>query len=188
MDIKKWKNKIKFIRRQKDSFFKSARSPLSFEDREDFEGLNHFPPTIQFRFKIELSEHSQKNNLKIKDTKGNIRNFLRYGEFIFNVNNIECKLQTYKSDKEDESLFIPFKDKTSGQETYPAGRYLDLDSENDRLPDGKWILDFNFAYNPWCAYSDNYACPLTPSENYLDVKIQAGEKMFKSREEVNSDV
>lgn len=73
---------------------------------------------------------------------------------------------------------MPFKDRTSGKETYGAGRYLDLDPVADRTDDGLWIVDFNRAYNPWCAYSDQYACPFVPPENWLDVSIQAGEKQF----------
>ena len=77
---------------------------------------------------------------------------------------------------DEERLFIPFKDATTGKETYPAGRYLDMESGTGQMPDGKWILDFNNAYNPWCAYSTDYACPLTPQENILEVEILAGEK------------
>jgi hypothetical protein len=78
-------------------------------------------------------------------------------------------LQAYKSDAEEEQLFISFRDATSGQETYGAGRYLDLDAARNRTADGKWILDFNRAYNPWCVYSEDYTCPFVPQENWLAV-------------------
>jgi uncharacterized protein (DUF1684 family) len=77
-----------------------------------------------------------------------------------------------------ERLFILFKDATSGKETYGAGRYLDLEAERDHTPDGRWILDFNRAYNPWCVYSKDYTCPLVPRENWLEVAIPAGEKDY----------
>ena len=69
-------------------------------------------------------------------------------------------------------LFIPFRDTTSGSETYGAGRYLDLEPEDD----GTYVLDFNIAYNPWCAYAPQYSCPLPPRENWLTFPIEAGEK------------
>jgi len=75
-------------------------------------------------------------------------------------------------------LFVPFKDATSGKETYGAGRYLDLEPGRDRTQGEKWILDFNQAYNPWCAYSEAYNCPFVPTENWLEAPIYAGEKDY----------
>ena len=77
---------------------------------------------------------------------------------------------------------MPFRDATSGKESYGAGRYLDLEAETDRTADGLWILDFNEAYNPWCAYSKNYVCPFTPPENWLTVPVRAGEKQYATNE------
>lgn len=88
-------------------------------------------------------------------------------------------LQAYKSDYLQESLFIPFRDITNGKETYSAGRYIDLDSVKHTIDKGKWILDFNRAYNPFCAYNSAYSCPFVPPENWLKVAIQAGEKKYK---------
>lgn len=107
--------------------------------------------------------------------KGNIREFLRWGEFQFKVGNEMSTIQAYKSNSEEERLFIPFRDVTSGKETYGAGRYLDLELKNFTKND-EWILDFNKAYNPWCAYSKDYACPFVPPENWLKTPIYAGEK------------
>ena len=76
------------------------------------------------------------------------------------------------------SNWVPFRDKTSGKETYGAGRYLDLEPERQRTAEGKWILDLNRAYNPWCAYSEAYTCPFIPPENWLEVPIRAGEKRY----------
>jgi len=111
-------------------------------------------------------------------TKGQEREFLRWGEFRFTIGGEEQALQTYKSDPEEKRLFVPFKDATSGKETYGAGRYLDLEPESDLTPDGKWVLDFNKAYNPWCVYSKDYTCPVVPRENWLEVAIPAGEKDY----------
>ncbi len=179
MNLSDWKENIKFEREEKDGFFKlHSQSPLSFDDRQKFKGLNYYPPDSDYRFEIELREHDQKEILIIEDTQGNEREFLRWGEFEFKINNITCKLQAYKSSPEEERLFIPFKDETSGKETYGAGRYLDLDDKNHQTRRGYWILDFNRAYNPWCAYSDQYACPFVAPENWLKVAIRAGEKNY----------
>lgn len=85
-------------------------------------------------------------------------------------------LQAYKREKNEEDLWLPFKDQTNGKETYGAGRYIDLSGINEM--EGKWIVDFNQAYNPFCAYSENYVCPFIPPENWLNIEIKAGEKDF----------
>jgi uncharacterized protein (DUF1684 family) len=87
--------------------------------------------------------------------------------------------KAYKSSAEKGQLFIPFRDATSGRETYGAGRYLDLDPAWNRTAGGKWILDFNRAYNPWCAYTEAYTCPVVPKENWLSVPVRAGEKDYR---------
>jgi hypothetical protein len=95
------------------------------------------------------------------------------------VDGDEVTIQAYKADPDDDRLWVPFRDATSGEETYGAGRYLDLEADTHRTDDGRWILDFNEAYNPTCAYSDRYECPLPPTENWLDVRIEAGERAYR---------
>jgi hypothetical protein len=87
-------------------------------------------------------------------------------------------LQAYKGGPGEDHLFIPFRDETSGQETYGGGRYLDLDATRNCTADGRWILDLNEAYNPWCVFSEDYTCPLVPRENWLAVPVRAGEKNY----------
>ncbi len=177
MDTERWRKNLESERKQKDEFFKRGyQSPISFEERDSFKGLSYYPVNIKYRFELKLFEHSDKESIKIEDTKGNIREFIKWGEFRFNIDNTACKLQAYKASPDENVLFVPFKDLTSGKETYGAGRYLDLEMGMDTTPQGNWILDFNKAYNPWCAYSSNYACPFTPPENWLKVRIEAGEK------------
>jgi len=175
-----WKKQVMEERKQKDEFFKMhPQSPLSFKDRQIFNGLNYYPPEPGFRFELVLHEHPQKSVLTIEDTQGNERKFLRWGEFRFTIDNIDCTLQAYKSSPQEKRLFIPFRDATSGKETYGAGRYLDLEEDwHTTSGGGGWVLDFNRAYNPWCAYSDQYACPFVAMENWLKVAIRAGEKNF----------
>jgi len=187
MNVEKWKNDLEMDRRMKDEFFGSGhpQSPIPPMELRKFKGLAYYPPDPAYRFELDLYEHREKKTLKIQDTKGAERLFIRWGEFRFKINGQDCKLQAYKSDPAEERLFVPFRDTTSGKETYGAGRYLDLEPERHQTPDGKWILDLNVAYNPWCAYSEAYACPFVPPENWLKVPIRAGEKNYplKRKEE-----
>jgi hypothetical protein len=183
MEILEWKAEIEKRREVKDRFFRSRYpgSPIPFEDRAKFKGLDYFPLDPDYRFELELHEHKEKKIVRMAYTKGQERDFLRWGEFRFKVSNKEQLIQAYKNAPEEEKLFILFRDATSGQETYGGGRYLDLEPNKDRTADGKWILDFNKAYNPWCVYSENYTCPLVTLENWLEVPIKAGEKNYPLR-------
>ena len=182
MEISRWESEVLDERKHKDMFFGGhSQSPIPPKERLRFEGLDYYPPDQEYRFEIELHDHSTKEKIKVQDTRGNERQFLRWGEFRFKIQDKECTLQAYKSDPIEERLFIPFKDATSGKETYGAGRYLDLESTQHQTSEGKWILDLNRAYNPWCAYSKFYACPIVPSENWLEVQVPAGEKNYQKK-------
>ncbi len=177
-DIDAWKAKIEQDRIEKDKHLsKDSQSPIPLLKRRKFGGLNYYSPDSKFAFELELHEHAEKRTIEVKDSKGNTRKFIGWGEFHFEIDGVKHTLQAYKSDAEEDRLFISFKDSTSGKETYGAGRYLDLELETN-FSDGKWSLDFNNAYNPWCAYSHNYACPLVPLANWLKVPILAGEKNY----------
>jgi hypothetical protein len=110
-----------------------------------------------------------------------MRDALRYGYFEFEAGGQRCRVQVYRTIENIQAggreLFIPFRDATSGQETYGAGRYLDL-QENTT---GLYELDFNNAYNPYCAYTETYSCPVPPAENTLPIPIPAGEKIYVSK-------
>ncbi|MEA3328928.1 MAG: DUF1684 domain-containing protein [Candidatus Omnitrophota bacterium] len=177
MEIFKWKEQVEKERREKDEFFiVDPNSPIPLENRFKFEGLNYYSLNQSYRFELGLHEHNEKKTLNVEDTRGEIRKFVRWGEFRFKIDDKECAIQAYKVDADNQRLFVPFRDKTSGKETYGAGRYLDLLPEGDVNRNEKWALDFNRAYNPFCAYNEDYVCPLVPPENWLDVEIQAGEK------------
>jgi len=184
MEILEWKAEVEKERKVKDRFFKSRYpgSPIPFEDRAKFKGLDYFPLDPTYRFELELHEHEEKGAVRMAYTKGQERDFLQWGEFRFKVGDREQAIQAYKNDLAEERLFILFRDATSGKETYGAGRYLDLELDRDQTAEGKWILDFNKAYNPWCVYSENYTCPLVPPENQLKVLIYAGEKNYPLKE------
>lgn len=175
-----WKERIAEEREFKAGFFAAhPQSPIPSEEREEFKGLDYYPPDPDYRFELELHEHPEKKRIKMAYTRGEEQQFLRWGEFRFKITDQEQVLQAYTSTSDDKRLFIPFKDATSGKETYGAGRYLDLEFEKHRTAEGKWILDFNKAYNPWCAYSENFTCPFVPPENWLIVSIRVGEKNYK---------
>ena len=182
MEIDVWKAQLKRERMEKDRFFAGHwQSPIPPEDRAELRGLEYYPPDPDYRFEIEPHEHEEKKTVRTAYTKGEERDFVRWGEFRFRIGGEECVLQAYKGDPQEERLFIPFRDATSGLETYGGGRYLDLDSARDRTADGKWILDLNRAYNPWCVYSEEYTCPYVPRENWLAVPVRAGEKDYPKK-------
>jgi uncharacterized protein (DUF1684 family) len=107
-------------------------------------------------------------------SKGTEKKYVKYGRFKFNWMRKEYVLQIYRPLGGGE-LFLPFKDKTSEMETYPKGRYLFIEP----MPDGKMLIDFNRAYNPFCEFNEKYTCPSAPEENGLEIEIRAGEKRFR---------
>lgn len=180
INIEKWMEDIQIARKEKDAFFGSGhpQSPIPPDELFKFKGLDYYPPDPKYRFEINLYEHPEKKIIAVKDSKGGERELIRWGEFRFKIDDKECIVQAYKSNSTEEHVSVLFRDATSGNETYGAGRYLDLEHGTHQTSDGKWILDFNLAYNPWCAYSENYVCPFVPPENWLDIPIFAGEKMY----------
>ncbi|MCK5038036.1 MAG: DUF1684 domain-containing protein [Thermoplasmata archaeon] len=173
-----WKVELEKSRIEKNKRLSTDdQSPIPFMKRRKFSGLSYFPLDSKYIFKLELHEHGEKKVVEIRDSKDNARKFICWGEFNFEMDGIKCTLQAYKIDSKEDIIFVPFKDATSSKETYGAGRYLDMEPKND-LSDGKWTLDFNKAYNPWCAYNHNYACTMAPPENWLDIPIEAGEKSY----------
>jgi uncharacterized protein len=159
------------LRAQKDQFFKNdPRSPLTLPQQASFEGLSYYLYNPKLDLVVDLTEFDDKTDVQIQTTTGETRWYRRVGEVRFNVGSQEARLTVYQT---PHGYFLPFVDANAGKETYPAGRYL----EPDELEDGRLHLDFNQAYNPYCAYSDSWSCPITPAENRLTVAIQAGEKI-----------
>ena len=161
------------FRRRKDQFFKSdPHSPLSAEQKQAFAGLNYYPENPKLRFEVTVERFAEEQTVQMPTNTGELRNYIRYGRFRFEVEGQWATLTVYAS--EQGGFFVPFSDLTSGDETYGAGRYLDL----EWLGGDQFYVDFNLVYNPWCAYSPHYSCPLPPEENRLQVPIRAGEKSF----------
>jgi uncharacterized protein (DUF1684 family) len=166
-------------RNGKDRFFRDhPQSPIAPGDRGSFQGLKYYPVDLAYCYELQLHEYEEKKAVKVRTTHGGERELLLWGAFRFRIEGEDCTLQAFRTDPSQEGLFIPFRDGTSGLETYENGRYLDLEPEVHRTPEGRWILDFNEAYNPWCEYSDNFVCPYAPSENRLRASVRAGEKSF----------
>ncbi|MFB6104105.1 MAG: DUF1684 domain-containing protein [Halobacteriaceae archaeon] len=162
-------------REQKDRYFReSPQSPLPRDVRRDFDGLPYYPPDPDYRFELSLVEFEERDEITVETTRDGEQTYLRWGQFRFEIGGGQYTLTAFKSEADDERLWVPFKDATNGDTTYPAGRYLDLEPD-DHLDDA-WVLDFNRAYSPFCAHSEAYECPLVPFENRLDCRIEAGEQ------------
>jgi len=165
-------------RAEKDASYKnSPSSPIPDELKKDFPGLSYFPINLRYRHQLPLHKFEKPESFKITTSSGVERAALKYGYFEFDLDGQRCRLQVYKlldiQSKYPGYLFIPFRDATSGKDGYPGGRYLDF-VENDS---GMYVLDFNLAYNPSCAYGKaGYNCPIPPEENRLSLAIRAGEK------------
>jgi uncharacterized protein len=160
------------FRAQKDTFFKMhPQSPLLPEQQETFEGLRYFPENPALRLVVSIEEFTDKDRILMQTSTGDVRAYARYGRLRFSVGEQAVALTLYA---DGDTYFLPFADALAGQETYGAGRYL----EPEPLGAGQFLLDFNLAYNPYCAYNDAWSCPITPIENRLRVPIRAGEKVF----------
>jgi uncharacterized protein len=172
-------NSIGRERSQKDSFFRSSPdSPLLPEEKRRFQGLFYYPYNPAFRFSVRLNRYRSPEQVRLGTNTGEVRSGLRYGYFDFQVQGQNCRIQVYRLEDAPGSggadLFIPFRDSTTGVETYPSGRYLDLKENTSGIYD----LDFNRAYNPSCAYNSEYSCPVPPPENTLAAAIRAGERKY----------
>ncbi len=168
-------------RQEKDIGFKTGGkdSPIPAEDLPGFTGLSYFPVELKYRLQLAMKTFDKPDVFKIITSRGVERDTERTGFFEFELDGTVCKLFAYKlldiQEKYPGHIFIPFRDATSGNETYGGGRYIDL-QENDT---GYYVVDFNEAYNPLCAYGKTtYNCPIPPAENTLPVAIYAGEKGY----------
>jgi uncharacterized protein len=166
------------FRADKDAFFQTSQhSPVPEAERAAFTGLPYYPIDPDWRFEdVDLAPYTgdEPSDFQIPTSDGQLRPAHRAGVLRFDRNGDRHGLTAYTFDGgDDRSLFVPFLDATSGRETYGAGRYLDLEPEDD----GTYSLDFNLAYHPSCVYDPRYSCPLTPAENRLPMRIEAGERL-----------
>ncbi len=169
------------FRAERDEIFRRhPQSPLPTEEKERFAGLDYFDydPSLRFALPVEYDAEPVKLEILLQDD-GPLR-LLRFGRVRFRVRGEELALSLFWISGYGGGVLLPFKDRTSGHATYGGGRYLldtikhaDLGSENGRL-----VIDFNYSYNPSCAYDARWHCPLAPAENSLSVEIGAGERLY----------
>ena len=160
------------FRMDKDEFFKHhPQSPFTPEQQQAFTGLKYFPENDDLHLEVTVEKFSDQQPMQMQTSTGGVQTYMRYGRFKFQVDGQPADLTIYQS---GNGYFLPFVDSLAGTETYPAGRYL----EPEPLPGERFLVDFNVAYNPYCAYNDMWSCPITPAENRLKVPIRAGEKLF----------
>jgi uncharacterized protein (DUF1684 family) len=162
------------LRREKDDFFAHhPQSPLTPEQRAAFEGLRYFEPNPALDLTLTVDEFPVKETFEMQTSTGDIQTYRRFGKIRFSVDGEPAELTIYAA---PHGFFLPFVDSLANVETYGAGRYLDPEI----LPDGRLHVDFNLAYNPYCAYNEMWSCPLTPFENRLKAAVRAGEMNFGS--------
>jgi len=168
----------KYRKKYKEEFLSSANSPLK---EADLPFLQFYEADSAYRV-VAKFEKSRGQSFEMPTYSGVNKTYVKYGKVKFRINGRKQTLTVYRSlslqqlAKYKDYLFIPFKDKTNGDESYGGGRYLDLKTTD--IKDGELVLDFNKAYNPYCAYSDGYNCPIPPAPNHLPIAITAGEKKF----------
>ena len=164
----------------KMDFLKANNSPLT---KKDLKYLRFYEPDERFKVVAIFKPSTDTARFEMPTYSGKTKTFVRYGTLNFKLDSAIYTLTIYRNLKlasqaeYKDYLFLPFKDKTSGFETYGGGRYVDL-REGEIGSNNKYILDFNKCYNPYCAYSDGYNCPIPPLENHLNISLTAGEKMF----------
>jgi len=171
--------RLRKARKEKsDGFRRVQGSPLSEAQRNTFDSLKYYAPDKAYRLDARLEQFAQRDTVEMPLTDGKADKYLRWGRATFKLNEQDYKLTLFlKVNIQDSTLFIPFTDRTNGHATYGGGRYLD--TTLPRPDDKEIVLDFNTAYNPFCAYNDTYACPVPPQDNRLAVEIKAGEKAYK---------
>jgi uncharacterized protein (DUF1684 family) len=154
----------------------SKESPL--KDKSEFTGLKYFPPDLKYKIIADLIPIQSKKVVTLNTNDGKEQRYIEYAYAEFNLDGVHNKLLILEGIDMGPirgKLFLAFGDETSAVETYGAGRYLDV----NKVPGSTTIvLDFNKAYNPYCAYNDTYSCPIPPVENLLKVPIKAGEKVY----------
>tara|TARA_R110002049_G_scaffold12644_4_gene56381 strand:+ start:1028 stop:1630 length:603 start_codon:yes stop_codon:yes gene_type:complete len=167
--------------RQMNADFKdAAKSPLTDRDRKVFRSLDFFKFDSTYVVNADFKRTPNETPFKMKTTTDREVDYIKYGEATFTIKDKLLKLNVYQDLEmaeevgQEEALFLPFMDNTNGVESYKGGRYIEV-----KLPkDDKIFIDFNKAYNPYCAYNKKYSCPIVPSENILYVRIEAGVKNY----------
>ncbi len=169
---------IEKSREEKNALLKSGDESPFADSTETFTALKYFPPDSKYRLTANLVSIDSKKVIALPTSDGKEQKYLEYAFATFSLDGVENKLlllEVMDMGPQRGKLFLAFADATSADETYGAGRYLDI----KKVPGATSItLDFNLAYNPYCAYSDKFSCPFPPKENILKIAIRAGEKNY----------
>jgi uncharacterized protein (DUF1684 family) len=173
-----YEEEIAAWRAEKDSYMRSSDSPVPPGQRDTFQPLPYFPIAHDYRVPAALKVIPGDEVIEMSTSTGQRRRMRRIGTLEFTLLGTPTTLTAFidASARNMDRLFVPFGDLTNGTETYPGGRYLDL----DRTATGIYDLDFNRAYNPFCVFNPTYDCPVPPRENRLKLPVRAGEKMAAS--------
>lgn len=170
----------KFQKKINSEYADAKTSPLTETDLKTFKTLDFYPLSSKYYVNAKFVKAKDEKVFEMKTSTSRKPKYIKYGTVFFSVDGVALKLNVYqdielsKTDEYKDYLFLPFSDKTCGKESYIGGRYIDL-----KTPKGNTILiDFNKAYNPYCAYNHKYSCPIVPLENDLNVEIKAGVKTF----------
>lgn len=170
--------KIQKLREEKDHYMRTASDSPFSDSTELFTGLHYYPVNPAYRINARLTPIDQKKAVTLLTSDEKQKSYLEYAYAEFELGGVKNKLlilEIMDSGPYRGTLFLAFADQTSAKETYGAGRYLDI----KKVPGSSSItLDFNEAYNPYCAYNDNFSCPFPPQENILSIAIEAGEKNY----------
>jgi len=169
-----------FQKKMNADFKDATKSPLKDKDRKAFKGLDFFKFDSTYVVNATLIRTPEEKPFQMKTTTERKPVYVKYGVISFELKgeihqlNIYQNLELMTQDGYKDYLFLPFLDLTNGDTTYGGGRYVE-----GRIPSNdKLVIDFNSAYNPYCAYNEKYSCPIVPRENYLDIKVEAGVKTF----------
>jgi uncharacterized protein (DUF1684 family) len=178
--------KIAAIREAKDASFQSdPQSPVPADKKASLLPLAYYPIDESYAVPASLEPAAERTRIQVPTSTGKIRNIERIGTLKFTLQGKPMRLTAFVDVESPQvnRLFVPFADHTSGTETYPAGRYMELDP----TPTGIYVVDFNVAYNPYCYYSPEFDCPFPPKENRLDAAIRAGERVHNATAGAASD-
>lgn len=168
--------KLAAQRADKDEMFRSSsESPIPAEDRARLLPLTYFPIDETYAVPAQLEQATERVTITMPTSTGKLRQMERIGELKFTLKGQPMKLGAFvdAGTTRIDRLFVPFTDLTSGTETYPAGRYMDIDP----TATGIYIVDFNVAYHPYCYYNSEYDCPYPPADNRLQMPVRAGERL-----------
>lgn len=170
----------KFQKQINSEYADAKTSPLMEEDLKTFKTLDFYPTNEKYFVNARFEKAENEKVFEMKTTGTRTPKYVKYGTIYFTIDGVEMQLNVYrnielsKQEKYKDHLFLPFSDLTCGKESYIGGRYIDL-----KIPKGNTIaIDFNQAYNPYCAYNHKYSCPIVPLENDLKIEIKAGVKTF----------